>query len=53
LLDILAGFVNADSDPSAPLRARAAHGNDKIAFALEGLGVARVESIEELRRQRA
>jgi hypothetical protein len=47
-LDLLAGFVETGSDLSAPLRERGASTPDKMRFALEGLGPARVESLEEL-----
>src|SRR5438046_64058 len=49
-VDILAGFVSTGSDRSAPLREPDTRSPDAIAFALEGLGVARVESIEDLNR---
>jgi len=49
-LDILAGFVNTGCDLSAPLRQPAENSADRITFALEGLGVAHVDSIEELSR---
>jgi hypothetical protein len=47
-VDVLAGFVATGSDLSEPLRSPAAAGLDQIKFALDGLGPAHVESIEEL-----
>jgi hypothetical protein len=47
-LDLLAGFVDTGSDLSAPLRERGTRTPDRMRFALEGLGPARVESVEEL-----
>ena len=47
-VDVLAGFVATGSDLSEPLRSPTAAGLDQIGFALDGLGPARVESIEEL-----
>ena len=45
--EVLAGFVATGSDLSEPLRSRIAD-VERIRFALEGLGPARVESIDEL-----
>lgn len=45
--EVLAGFVATGSDLSEPLRSPVAD-VERIRFALEGLGPARVESIEEL-----
>jgi hypothetical protein len=45
--DVVAGFVGTGSDLSAPLREPTHHSLEQIRFALDGLGVARVESVEE------
>src|SRR4051812_11919136 len=46
-LDVLAGFVATGSDLSAPLREPVSDADlDQVRLALEGLGPARVESIE-------
>ena len=48
-VDVLAGFVASGSDLSEPLRSPVDRfGVDGVRFALEGLGPARVESIEPL-----
>jgi hypothetical protein len=46
-IDVLAGFVATGSDLSEPLRSPV-DDVDQIKFALEGLGPARVESIDAL-----
>jgi hypothetical protein len=46
-VDVLAGFVATGSDLSEPLRTPV-DDIERIRFALEGLGPARVESIDEL-----
>ena len=47
--DVLAEFVRTGSDASAPLRAAVADSTlEQIRFALNGLGPARVESIDPI-----
>ena len=48
-VEVLAGFVSTGSDLSEPLRSPVDDaGLDRVKFALDGLGPAHVESIEEL-----
>ena len=48
-VEVLAGFVATGSELSAPLRSPVDEADlDRVKFTLEGLGAARVESIEQL-----
>jgi hypothetical protein len=48
-VEVLAGFVATGSDLSEPLRSPVDEADlDRVKFTLEGLGAARVESIEQL-----
>jgi len=49
LREVLSGFVATGADRSAPLRSRVDDARlDEVRLALEGLGPARVESIERI-----
>ena len=47
-LEVLSGFVQTGSDLSEPLRTPADHDVEQIRIALDGLGPAQIESIEQL-----